>query len=318
MPNFVPLLVQMLFITLVVTSCTTYTPTRPQHIHLVHRHVVHTTTVLGHTLAYLDEGQGPPLILIHGFGGSMWQWEHQQEALAKHYRVITPDMLGSGLSDKPRIDYSPTFLLNAFTELMDNLDIRQATFIGNSMGAAVAIGMALTHPERVSTLVLISGFPAKVTESIASPSYKRFINSRPPIWLARVGMWLAGRWATTRILTEIIHDPTDITPIVIERSYQNRKASGFLQPLYSQIEHIPEWEERFAPRLGDIPHPTLIIWGGKDKVFPPSVGQTMHKTISQSTFLEVPNSGHIPQWESPQIVNPAILQFLNQTILRLH
>jgi len=311
MPQLAPIHVLLLLIILLVTSCTPKPPTTPQYIDLLQRHTVHTTTINGHTLTYLDEGQGPPLILIHGFGGSMWQWEHQQEALAEHHRVITIDMLGSGLSDKPETDYSPTFILKTFTEFMDTLGIPQATLIGNSLGAGVAIGMALTHPERVSTLVLVDGFPANVVDSIASPSYKRFVHTRPPLWLARLGMWLAGRWATTRILTEIIYDPKLITPVVIERSYQNRKASGFLPPLYSQIEQIPEWEKRFAPQLGDITQPTLIIWGEHDRVFPTTVGQTMHKTIPHSTFLEVPHSGHIPQWEQPQVVNQAILKFLH-------
>ncbi len=310
MLNLLRVFVSLLLITSLVTSCTLKTPRTPRHINLLHQHTVHTTTVNGHRLAYLDEGQGAPVILIHGFGGSMWQWEHQQKELAQHYRVITLDMLGSGLSDKPEIDYAPTLLLNSITEFMDKAGIQQATLIGNSMGAGVAIGMALTHPERVSKLVLISGFPANMVESIASPSYKRFINTRPPIWLARLGMWIAGRWATKGILTEIIHNPNYITPLVIERSYRNRQDPGFLPPLYSQIDQIQEWEEHFAPRLGDISHPTLIIWGKDDRVFPPSVGQTMHTTMTQSTFLEVPNSGHIPQWENPTIVNPAILQFL--------
>ncbi len=310
MLKLVRVLVPLLVVTSAVISCTSKTLAPPPYIHLLHRHQVHTTTVNGHTLAYLDEGQGPPVILIHGFGGSMWQWEHQLAELAQHFRVITIDMLGSGLSDKPEIDYSPTFFLNSFNEFMDTLGIQQASFIGNSMGAGVALGMALTHPERVSKLVLVSGFPANVVQSIASPAYQRFINSRPPIWLARLGIWLAGRWGTTRILTEIIHDPTNITPIVIDRSHRNRQDPGFLAPLYSQIEQIPEWEEHFAPRLGQIHHPTLIIWGEFDRVFPITVGRTMHTTIPHSTFLEVPNSGHIPQWETPQIVNPALLEFL--------
>ncbi|MDA0739162.1 MAG: alpha/beta hydrolase [Nitrospirae bacterium] len=310
MPISLHVSIPLLLLTILVTSCTTISPAPPQHINLVHRHTVQTTTVKGHTLAYLDEGEGQPIILIHGFGGSMWQWEHQQEELAQHFRVITLDMLGSGLSDKPITDYTPSFMLNSLTEFMDNLDIPQATLIGNSLGAGVAIGMSLTYPERVSKLILIDGFPANVVESIASPSYKRFVHNRPPMWLARFGLWLAGRWATERILNEIIHDQTFITPVVIERSYQNRESPGFLPPLYSQAEQIPEWEKQFAPRLTNITQPTLIIWGTHDKVFPPTVGQTMHATLPHSTFLEVPNAGHIPQWESPQVVNPALLKFL--------
>ncbi len=309
--NLLRVFVSLLLITNLVSSCASQPSGRPPYIDLLHRHTVHTTMVDSRTLAYLDEGQGPPVILIHGFGGSMWQWEHQQEALARRYRVITIDMLGSGLSDKPEIDYSPAFLLNSFTEFMDSLGIQQATLIGNSMGAGVAMGMALTHPDRVAKLVLVSGFPAKVRESIASPSYKGFVNTPPPIWLARLGMWVAGRWTTKRILTEIIHDPQQITPLIIERSYQNRQDPRFLHPLYSQINHLQEWEEHFAPRLEEITHPTLIIWGEKDGVFPPTVGRDIHRIIPHSAFLEVPDSGHIPQWENPQVVNPAILEFLS-------
>jgi len=313
MHPIISLLVSLLLATLLVTGCHTNSPDLPQHIDLFDRHTVHRTTVNGHTIAYLNEGQGPPVILIHGFGGSMWQWEHQHDALAKHYRVITLDMVGSGLSDKPEIEYSPTFVLNSFLGFMDEVGIQQATLIGNSLGAGVAIGMALTYPDRVDKLVLISGFPAQILESIQSPSYKRFIDFRPPAWLARVSLWLAGRWTTERILKEIIYDPQHITPLLIERSYRNRQKQGFFHPLYSQIDHIQEWEEDFAPRLGHITHPTLVIWGDHDRIFPLSVGRTLHQTIPHSRFVEVPNSGHIPQWENPPLVNSALLQFLQES-----
>ena len=308
-----PIIVLYVFTVLLMTGCASNTARIPPSINLLENHTVNTTTVQGHTIAYLDEGQGPPVILIHGFGGSMWQWEHQQEALAEHYRVITLDMVGSGLSDKPEINYSPTFLLESVLGFMDNLGIQQATLIGNSLGAGVAIGMALTYPERVSKLVLISGFPAQILENIESPSYKRFITTRPPIWLARLATWLVGRWTTKHILQEIIYDPERVTPLLIERSYQNRVGHGSFYPLYSQIDQIPEWETRFAPKLRNIVQPTLVIWGDHDRIFPPAVGQILHQTISHSKFFKVPNAGHIPQWENPQSVNPVLLQFFQST-----
>lgn len=312
MLKIVHVFIPLLLITGFVVGCSASTNEIPSnsHIDLLNRYPIHTVQIQGHRLAYLDQGEGPPLILIHGFGGSMWQWEQQQDVLAQQYRVLTLDMLGSGLSDKPELEYSPTFLLNAFTEFMDKMGIQRATLIGNSLGAGVAIGMALTHPERVSKLVLISGFPANILENIQSPSYKRFITTRPPVWLARLGIWIAGRWVTKQVLREIIYDSDQITPLIVERSYQNRRDRGFLPPLYSQIDHIQEWEKSYAPRIGHITHPTLIVWGEKDQIFPPSVGKTLHTTISHSTFLEVANSGHIPQWENPQIFNPALLEFL--------
>ena len=89
----------------------------------------------------------------------MWQWEHQQHALSQHFRVLTLDLPGSGLSDKPEIDYRPDQMLDFFVGFMDAVQIPQATLVGNSMGAGLAIGMALTHPTRVAKLVLIGGLP---------------------------------------------------------------------------------------------------------------------------------------------------------------
>ena len=74
-------------------------------------------------MAYLDVGRGKPVILIHGFGGSMWHWENQYLPLAQTHRVLIPDLLGSGLSDKPEATYSPEQLVKFFLEFMNSLEI---------------------------------------------------------------------------------------------------------------------------------------------------------------------------------------------------
>ncbi len=261
-------------------------------------------------MAYLDSGEGPPVILIHGLGGSMWHWEHQQVALARSHRIITPDLLGSGLSEKPALSYSPNFLLHTFRTFMDTLHIQKATLIGSSMGAGLAIGMSLEHPNRVAGLVLIGGFPAGILDNMQSSRTRRFIKYRPAVWLSKLGSRMTGRWSIKLILKEIIHDQALIAPMVVERVHHLRFQSGFFQAMYSQLDQIPEWEKTFAPRLTDIAHPTLIMWGAYDKIFSPSVGQTLHTIISGSSFLLALNSGHLPQWETPDFVNSAILKFL--------
>ncbi|MEC4673855.1 MAG: alpha/beta fold hydrolase, partial [Nitrospirota bacterium] len=125
---------------LLVMSCTATTLPVPQQIDLLQRYPIHTTHVEGHQIAYLDFGQGPPVILLHGFGGSMWHWEQQQSALGQTHRVLTVDLLGSGLSDKPQIAYSPGLLVTMIEQFLDNLHIQRATLVGNSLGAGVAIG----------------------------------------------------------------------------------------------------------------------------------------------------------------------------------
>ena len=91
---------------------------------------------------------------------------------------------------------------------MDALKIEQATLVGNSMGAGLAIGMALAHPNRVSNLILIDGLPANVWEKLTSPSIKRALDSSAPTWLVSLGNWLFGGVMIESVLKEIVHDPS--------------------------------------------------------------------------------------------------------------
>jgi len=261
-------------------------------------------------MAYLDIGTGQPVVLIHGFGGSMWQWEHQQAALSSHIRLITPDLVGSGLSDKPDIEYRPEEMLDYFVSFMDRLHISQATLVGNSMGAGLAIGMALTHPDRVSKLILIDGLPANVLDTLTSPSIRRALETSAPSWLISFGNWLFGGLMIESVLKEMVHDPALLTPAVIERSNRNRQRPGLIPPILTVRKTLPLWETGFAKRIGEIAHPTLILWGEEDRVFPIAVGEELHRSITGSTLMRIPKAGHIPQWEQPDLANQAMLEFI--------
>ena len=294
----------------VLPSCSTSSPP-PAWIETTQRLPLQSIKVDRHRISYLTIGEGPPVVLIHGFGGSIWNWEHQQADLASEFRVITLDLLGSGSSEKPTIAYTPHRMVQFFRDFMDALAINHATLVGNSMGAGLAMAMALTYPSRVERLVLISGFPANPREKVQSARYKQFLEHRPPLWLAKIGNWLTGRWATKSLLKELIYDSSFITPMIIERSYQNRNVTGFLSPLYSLLENMNQWEHEFGHRIMDIHHPTLILWGEHDRVFPVNVGNELHQVIPHSTFQIIPNAGHLPQWEQPSHVNTHIRRFLH-------
>jgi pimeloyl-ACP methyl ester carboxylesterase len=294
---------------LLTLGCTSPTPL-PSRVELIQRVPYHITTVNNHRIAYLDVGQGPPLILIHGFGGSMWQWEYQYFVLSHTHRVIIPDLLGSGLSDKPDEAYTPARLVEFFRQFMDSIDLPQAALVGNSMGAGLAMAMALDYPERVTRLVLISGFPAHVEHSIASPSYQRFFYHRPPLWLAKFGNWIAGRRATEALLKEIVYNEELISPTVIERSFRNRQRGSLLGPLYSLMDNIRIWPEQYGNRLQEISQQVLLLWGDHDRVFPLEVGERIKNQLSHVEWHVIPEAGHLPQWEQSTIVNRLILEFL--------
>jgi pimeloyl-ACP methyl ester carboxylesterase len=292
-----------------MTACTSPSPI-PAQFDALERIPIKTVLVHDQHIAYLDVGTGPPVILIHGFGGSMWQWEHQQHALSQHFRVLTLDLPGAGLSDKPEIDYRPDQMLDFFVGFMDAVKIPQATLVGNSMGAGLAIGMALTHPAHVRKLVLIDGLPPRVLEKLTSPSVKRALETSAPSWLVSFGNWLFGGLVIESVLKEIVYDPALLTPAVIERSNRNRQRPGLIKPIMTVRDNLPLWESGFATRLGDITHPTLVIWGDEDRVFPIVVGEELHQTIKGSRFARIPNAGHIPQWEQPDPVNQALITFI--------
>lgn len=240
----------------------------------------------------------------------MWQWEYQQEALSAQVRVVTPDLLGAGLSDKPDIEYRPEQLLEFLEGFLDALRIRQATLVGNSMGAGLAIGMALDHPDRVTSLVLISGLPPHVLDHLTNEKIRRALTTTAPAWLVSLGNRLFGGFVVDGILREIVHDPALLTPAVLDRSNRNRQRPGLFGPLLATSKQLPIWETRYAPRIGALTIRTLVMWGEEDRVFPIAVGRQLQATIPGSLFVAIPQANHIPQWEQPRLVNEQLLRFL--------
>ena len=265
--------------------------------------------VEGNRIAYTDRGDGPPVILIHGFGGSMWQWEYQQP-LASSYRLITLDMLGAGLSDKPDILYTPDQMVHFMRTFMEALQIPKAALVGNSMGAGLVIGMGLTYPDRVDKIVLIDGLPDQIHDKLTSPSLQRALGPWPPLWMLTLANWFAGPGTTKKILREMVYNDELLSPAVIDRSTRNRRRPGLFKPLRATVKNVPLWESGFATRIREIRQPTLILWGDKDAVFAPSVGEQIHRTIPGSQFVLIPDAGHIAMWERPDVINPILTKFL--------
>ncbi len=244
----------------------------------------------------------------------MWQWEHQQQALTQHFRVVTLDLPGSGLSDKPDIEYRPDQMLEFFVGFMDALQIPHATLAGNSMGAGLAIGMALDHPERVSKLVLIGGLPQQILLKLTSPSIRQALETRTPTWVVSLGSWLFGDMLTESIMREFIHNPALLTPAVIERSNRNRRRPGLIKPIMAARQALPLWETGFATRLHTLSLPTMLIWGEQDRVFPLSVGEELCRMIPGAQLVKIPDSGHLPQWEQPGLVNSVLIAYIQSPI----
>ncbi|TAL12048.1 MAG: alpha/beta fold hydrolase [Nitrospirae bacterium] len=262
-----------------------------------------------HRTAYIRHGQGPPVVLLHGYAGAIWNWERQIEPLGRRFTLFIPDLIGQGLSDKPRVDYRPAFYVEWLRGFLDAVGVERAALVGHSMGAGLALGLALADPARVDRLVLISGFPRGLFDHIENSQLRRLhrFGSR---WLFGLGYRLLGRRIFRTLLGGLVCDRSLVTPAVIERAYRLRKDYGLARPLWSSLEHVADWERDYVPRLGAIRCPVQIIWGRQDRFISLAAGEDLQRTIPGARLAVLPDAGHLPMWERPDDVNRLIIDFI--------
>jgi pimeloyl-ACP methyl ester carboxylesterase len=261
------------------------------------------------TVLYAVAGAGPPVLLLHGFGGQIWVWENQISALSRHHRLYIPDLLGYGYSDRPKVDYTPALFIDSIRQLMDRLGLQRASLIGNSMGGGIAWAFALAHPERIDKLVLIDSVPPDVVPAVRNPSFRWFLAIRNLPVLPYLAVRLTTRGMLRATLKEMVYDDYLITDAVVERQYQIGRIAGTPRVMVSTARHV-EGVKHFAGALATLDKPTLIIWGDRDEVFPLTVGEELRAAIRGSELLVIKDSGHMPMWEHPDETNRAILDFL--------
>jgi pimeloyl-ACP methyl ester carboxylesterase len=272
---------------------------------------VRTAQIREGTLLYAVTGEGPPLLLLHGFGGQSWVWEKQVSALSGRYRLHLLDLLGYGFSDRPKLDYTPVLFVESVRQFMDRLGIRRASLIGNSMGGGVAWSFALAFPDRVDKLVLIDSVTPDALSEVRNPSFRWFLAIRNLPLVPRLAVALTTRGMLRATLREMVFDDRLITDAVVERQYQIGRIEGTGRVMTSTARHADEIA-RSAGALAALRRPTLVIWGEHDEVFPLEVGRRLHALIEGSEFRVIPDSGHMPMWERPDETNRAILEFLGR------
>lgn len=265
-----------------------------------------------HNLFYVVKGRGEPVVLIHGYGAGLWVWENQIEVLSEHYRVFAFDLLGHGFSDRPKIEYTPEVYVQSLRGLMDALGIRRATLIGNSMGGGIGWGMAISYPERVRKLILIDAAPPDVLDQVQNDSFRSLVEVKDLPILSYLLIASRSRESVKKVLEECVFNQALITDEVIDREFQLLRVKGTTWVLYSTFKNATG-ALKFTGSLSSILHPTLLIWGEQDLIFPVAVGERLHRLIPRSVLRMIPKSGHIPMWETPEPVNRLILSFLQES-----
>jgi len=267
-----------------------------------------TVRVEAHRLCYAVKGGGEPIVLIHGYGAGMWVWEKQMDVLAKDYQVFAIDLPGHGFSDRPKIEYTPETYVRSLKGFMEGVGIEKAVLIGNSMGGGIAWGMAVSFPERVEKLILIDAVPPDVLDQVQNNSFRMLVEAKDLPLFPYLIIASRNRDSIQGVLEECVSDKSLITREIIDRAFRLLRITGTTRVLASTFRHATE-ALKFKESLSLIPHPTLVIWGEQDLIFPVTVGEKLHRVIPGSTLRTIPQSGHIPMWETPEAVNPLLLSF---------
>ena len=263
----------------------------------------------GQLVHYRDQGPSSdplPLVLIHGTSASLHTWEGWAAELSKTRRVISFDLPGFGLTGPDADgDYHDARYVVFVRNLLARLGVARAIVAGNSLGGEIAWQLALSDPERVAGLVLVDAAGhAFVPESMPLG----FRIARMPV--LREGMrWVLPRRAIEDSVVSVYGDPSRITAALVDRYYELTLREGNRVALMQRMDQLAPGP---VERLPEIKVPTLILWGGKDRLIPPAWGEAFHKAIPNSRLVVFPKLGHVPQEEDPAATLAALRDWLPQ------
>ena len=263
----------------------------------------------GHALFLRQTGAGPNVVLLHGLGDSSIGWQFVEPGLIQAgYRVTVWDALGAGRSAKPASgNYSIQAHVERLEEMLDALGIRKAVFVGHSLGGSEALLFAERNPNRVGALCLID--PAAYR---AGAMGGRWFWSTPLLADLVLGL-LPSRTITRLGLRQNFHHHQAISNELRGMYLREARREGAIRALIAQERQIvPRDPEKWEQAHRTIRKPTLILWGGEDKLVPPAQGKRLAEDIDGSSLVVFPGVGHSPHLEAPQLVLGRVLPFLKE------
>lgn len=245
---------------------------------------------------YISTGEGPPVVLIHGLGGTLEIWHGVTELLALHHHVVALDLRGHGRTGSGRAQFSVKTWSQDVAALMTALDLPAATVVGHSMGSLVAQHLAVTQPEQVDQLVLVGGI------SYFEPPDKQAYEQRAKV-VDEQGMdALVDDWVLGALSPRTRAHTPQVTGLLRHLFLSNDPRS--YAKACRALSRAPSIERE---RIGQ---PTLLVVGDHDRSTPLRMTEQLHRQIPVSRVRVLPSAAHWLTLEHPDVVAAAILEFL--------
>ena len=272
----------------------------------------------GHNIRYTVVGEGKPLLLIHGFGASIGHWQKNIPVLAEAgYQVFALDLLGFGASDKAPLDYTLELWRSQITDFWAEFINEPTIFVGNSIGALLALMLVTNNPEISAGGVLINcagGLNHRPGDlnpilSLVMGGFARLIKS--PVTGSLLFNNIRRKSQIKRTLYQVYRDRNAVTDELVEMLYRPSCDPG-AQKVFASVLTAPAGQTP-SELLPNLKKPLLVIWGEKDP-WTPVTGAKIYQDLADKNadveFQIVPNAGHCPHDENPTAVNAQILNWL--------
>jgi len=268
-----------------------------------------TCEVGGHGIHWLEVGDGPPLVLVHGWSCSGFFWKPMIPLLKERYRVLAPDLPGHGLSSKNYDSYLPEKQATRLLEWLSAIGVDRFVLVGHSMGGEIAARMALNAPDRVLSLVLAGAIGLNQ------------VRDELP-WYARLGLTpmaqkIARRFFTEKALTRSHRlfmtgpgrppYPECIRDIVLANTNTPHDLATF-----TRTTHDGLFQDFLDQRVSRINLPVLCLCGEMDKLVPLSAGEGYARLIPRAHLARIPATGHMIPWEEPERMASEIIGFAEE------
>lgn len=265
--------------------------------------------IAGMAVHVRDEGNRDaplPIVLIHGTSSSLHTWKGWVDGLKSTHRVITFDLPGFGLTGpSPDGKYKVADYVAFMGMFLNTLGVKRCVLGGNSLGGDIAWQTAFAMPERVAKLILVDAAGYPLNPSSMPPAFRM---ANTPI-VNRLMEYVLPRRLVSESLMNVYGNPQKVTPETIDLYYDMALREGNRRALVQRFQQHDFGNQ--AGRIATLTLPTLIVWGGRDRLIPPSNAERFHRDIKGSTLSIFPDLGHVPHEEDPTATVGAVRDFLD-------
>lgn len=251
--------------------------------------------VEGNKIRYLESGNSTDiLVLIHGLGASAERWEYVIPLFTENFRVIVPDLIGFGYSDKPMVDYTPEFFADFLKKFLKTLSIKKPVLIGSSLGGQVIAEFTANNNELVKKVVLVS--PSGIMKH-STPALDAYIMAA-----------LYPNEDGAKTAFEMMAGSKKIDPKIIKSFVERMQLPNAKMAFMSTLLGLKN--SAVTNKLSSISVPTLIIWGEKDPVIPINYADDFVTSIKDCRFYRMDACGHTPYVDDPKSFAKIVIDFI--------